>query len=118
MKLIRQKLFAALPAPNIAKKVVGTELRKPSLTNPKRAISMLDKKKFNNYRRTHLTDREKHIEKLTDIIEDNLARKNFFRPTKENMDFIIKNTTLPNQFTPKVNPYFNGKFNQLNNFSK
>jgi hypothetical protein len=105
---------------NIASKFVGTELRKPSwLTNPKkRAISMLDKKKFDNYRLTHLTDREKHIEKLTDIMEDNLARKNFFRPTKENMDFIIKNTTLPNQFTPKVNPYFNGKFNQLNNFSK
>lgn len=72
---ISEKLFAALPAPNIVKKVVGTELRKP---NPKRAISMLDKKKFNNYRLTHLTDREKHIEKLTNIMEDNLARKKLF----------------------------------------
>lgn len=120
MKIIRQKLFATLPAPNIAKKVVGKvgELKpyhsklKPYKHNPEIDLKL--------YRFQHLTEREKLADRAADFVRHNSLRKSVYgkNPTRENMDYVMSRIKLPYNAPTKVNPYFNGKLNQLNNFSK
>lgn len=149
MKIIRQKLFA-LPTSNLVQKIVGkgTALTKPSMAtvmakhpsmaakvaakNPMATLKAKypsmepasDKYIINRFRHSHMTDREKLIDRAAGLVRDKSIRKSFFgkNPTKENMDYVMSRIRLPYSTSwlkaTKVNPYFNGKFNQLNNFSK
>lgn len=128
MKITRQKLFA-LPTNNLIQKIVGkgTALPKTSMAtvtakNPSIARNLLksDRFEFDKFRRNHLTNREKFADRAAELVRDKSIKKSLFgkNPTKENMDYVMSRIKLPYNAPTKVNPYFNGKFNQLNNFSK
>jgi hypothetical protein len=108
---------------NIAKKVVGnrTAMAKPSIARKKTTVALKsDRFEFDKFRRNHLTEREKLADRAAELVRDKSIKKSLFgkNPTRENMDYVMSRIKLPYNAPTKVNPYFNGKFNQLNNFSK
>lgn len=118
MKITRQKLFA-LPTNNLIQKIVGKGTALPK-TSMARNLLKSDRFEFNKFRRNHLTNREKFADRAAELVRDKSIKKSLFgkNPTKENMDYVMSRIKLPYNAPTKVNPYFNGKFNQLNNFSK
>ena len=121
MKITRQKLFA-LPKPTIAvSKELVKAFKKADLlpTNAYAYLKNRNKYKFDKFRRNHMTDREILADGAASLVSKNSIIKSVFgkHPTKRNMDYVMSQTRLPYD-APTVNPYFNGKFNHLNDFPK